>query len=226
MQRTTSERVFEEFCHASGIDCRRIPETDTRTPDYELFLNDVRVVVEVKEMAPNDAERESDRVVKERGYGVASSETPCARVRKKIADSSGQIKARTEGTHPSILVLFDKGRIARHLDPYQIQVAMYGLEQIYLAVPPIGEGSPYKVGAGHGPKRKMTDQHNTSISAVGALVMTAPAQTELHVYHNRFAHIPLDPALLGRPGVAQFQIAESTTGRASEWRELPIDQEP
>ena len=226
MRRTTSERVFEEFCDRCGIDCQPVAETDTRTPDYELSLEGIRIVVEVKEMAPNQAERESDRLLKERGYGEGSPETPGARARKKIADSSAQIKARTEGKHPSILVLFDRGRIARHLDPYQIKVAMYGLEQIYLAVPRIGEGAPYAIGAGHGPKRKMTEQHNTSISAIGALVMTAPSKTELHVYHNAFAHVPLSPALIDRPGVAQFEIGESTTGRASEWRELPVDQDP
>ena len=94
-----------------------------------------------------------------------------------------------------------------------------GLEQIYLAVPPIGAGSPYATGIGHGPKRKMTADCNTSISAIGALIMTGPDDFNLHVYHNCFAHVPLDPALLKRHGVAQFEIVEAT-GNASAWREI------
>ena len=103
---------------------------------------------------------------------------------------------------------------------------MYGLEQIYLAVPPIGKGSPYATGVGHGPRRKMTSEHNTSISAIGALFMTGRDETYLHVYHNRFAHVPLEPALLGKHGVAQFEIREATTGGASEWREIVFAHEP
>ena len=102
---------------------------------------------------------------------------------------------------------------------------MYGLEQIYLAVPPIGAGSPYATGIGHGPKRKMTSEHNTSISAIGALFMTGPNETHLHVYHNRFAHVPLKPTLLGNR-VAQFEIGEPTTGGASGWREIVRADEP
>ena len=224
--KTMSEQIFEEFCARRGIVCQRIPEGEGRTPDYELLFGDVRVVVEVKEMTPNKEERESNRLVRERGYGNAISTTPGDRVRKKIADCSAQIKARTGGTHPSMLVVFDSGRVAGHADAYNIRVAMYGLEQIYIAVPPIGTGSPYATGVGHGPKRKMTSDHNTSISAIGALFMTGPDETHLHVYHNCFAQVPLDQSLLARHGVAQFEIGELSGGGASEWREIMFSHEP
>ncbi len=118
-----------------------------------------------------------------------------------------------------MLVVFDRGGVAGHIGPYHIRVAMYGLEQIYIAVPPIGQGSPYATGIGHGPKRKMTADCNTSISAIGALFMTGPDDSNLRVYHNCFAHVPLDPALLKQHGVAQFEIAEAT-GSPSAWREI------
>jgi hypothetical protein len=225
-QKTMSEEVFEDFCARRGIVCHRVPEGEARTPDYELICGDVQIVVEVKEIAANREERESDRVLAERGYGNVLSHTPGERVRKKVADCSPQIKARTVGIHPSILVVFERGRVVGHVDAYNIRVAMYGLEQIYLAVPPIGAGSPYATGIGHGPKRKMTSEHNTSISAIGALFKTGPNETHLHVYHNRFAYVPLQPTLLSSHGVAQFEIGEPTSGGASEWREIILADEP
>jgi hypothetical protein len=214
-----SEQIFETLCTHLGVAWRRVPESSGQTPDYELVLGSTTVFVEVKETAPNAEERESDRLLQERGYGNVTGGTPGDRVRKKIADCSTQIKARTVGTHPSMLVVFDQGRVDRHIDPYQIRVAMYGLEQIYIAVPPIGQGSPYATGVGHGPKRKMTADCNTSISAIGALFMTAPDDAHLHVYHNCFAQVPLDPALLEQHGVAQFKLGEGT-GSASAWLEI------
>jgi len=111
MRKTQSEIVFERFCAMKGIVCLRIPERDTRTPDYKLEVAEERIIVEVKEIAPNKEERESDRLLKLRGYGNVLSHTPGNRVRKKVADCSAQIKARALGEHPSILVVFDRGRV-------------------------------------------------------------------------------------------------------------------
>jgi hypothetical protein len=83
----------------------------------------------VKEILRNDEERESDRLLLKRGYGNAlGGSTPGNRVRKKIADSSPQIKARTQGRYPIILVmcvLCELHQIGGHLDPYNIRVPMY-----------------------------------------------------------------------------------------------------
>lgn len=219
MHKAISEKIFEELCARLGIFWRRVPESNSQTPDYELILDSTTVIVEVKEITANAEERESNRLLEDRSYGNVICGTPGDRVRKKITDCSAQIKARTAGKHPSMLVVFDSGRVAGHVDPYNIRVAMYGLEQIYIAVPLIGAGSPYATGIGHGPKRKMTADCNTSVSAIGALFMTEPDSFKLHVYHNCFAHVPLDPALLKRHGVAQFEIAEATCN-ASAWREI------
>ncbi len=189
MRRTISEQIFEKQCTRLEIVWRRVPESDSRTPDYELVFDATTVVVEVKEITPNAKERESYGIARERGYGNVLGGTPGDRVRKKITECSAQIKARTAEKHPSMLVVFDRGRFGEHIDPYCIRVAMYGLEQIYITVPPIGLGEPHATGIGHGPKRKMTANCNTSISAIGALFMTGPDDIHFHVYHNRFAQI-------------------------------------
>ncbi len=67
------------------------------------------------------------------------------------------------GKYSSLLILFDRGLGFGHLDPYDIRVAMYGLEQVHFALPPVGAGRPYSTGMSYGPKWKMSPQHNTSI---------------------------------------------------------------
>lgn len=219
MVKTQSERLFENYCANARVLCERISEEDSKTPDYELRIHGQRIVVEVKEFSRNEAERESDRLLSERGYGSALSNTPGDRVRKKIADSSAQIKAGTQGIYPSILVLFDRGQVAGHLDPYNIRVAMYGLEQVHIAVPRDTAVSPYVTGISYGPKRKMTEEHNTSISAIGVLFTPGPSEIGLHVYHNKYATVPLDFALLARLGIQQYELEGEVPSNTAKWRE-------
>lgn len=220
MVQTVSEREFEAFCRLRCIPLERITVADTRTPDYEVRLGSDRIVVEVKETSPNPDELESLRLLSERGVGKATGGTPGDRVRKMIRSASGQLKARSRGELPTLLVVFDQGRVAGHVESYHISVAMYGLEQVHLAVPPIGQGQPFITGTSHGPKRKMTETNNTSISAIGALMMSGPTDHHLYVYRNHFAKIPLNPDLLRPFGVKHFDMAISDEGRASKWVEL------
>jgi hypothetical protein len=225
-RRTTSEVQFEAFCQQRGIQLERIPEADTRTPDYQIVIGTERIIVEVKETSPNPEERESNRLLKERGYGNVTGGTPGDRVRKMIGSASPQLKARSNGKLPTMLVVFDQGRVVGHVEGYHVRVAMYGLEQIYIAVPPLGQGQPYATGAGHGPKCKMTETDNTSISAIASLVMTGPSEHFLHVYRNRFAKVPLNPRLLQAYGVEHYDLGVGGQGLASDWVEIRSEGEP
>jgi hypothetical protein len=177
-------------------------------------------VIEVKETSPNRGELESLRLLEQRGVGKVTGGTHGDRVRKMIRSASRQLKARSRGEVPTLLVVFDQGRVAGHVAGYHIRVAMYGLEQVLIAVPPIGQGRPFVTGCSHGPKRKMTKTDNTSISAVDALIMSRPSSHHLYVYRNRFARVPLNPELLRPFGVKHFDIGMSDEGRASAWIEL------
>ena len=223
MKRTISEEQFEAFCRIRNIPLERIPEGASRTPDYQITIGSEQIIVEIKETSPNPEELESDRMLKERGYGNVTGGTPGDRVRKMIRSASGQLKARSKGEFPTLLVVFDKGRVVGHVEGYHIRVAMYGLERIHIAVPPLGQGDPYATGASHGPKRKMTETDNTSISAIGALVMTGPESHILYVYRNRFAKVTLNPRLLQQFGVAHYDLGIGD-GLASDWVEIAGQQ--
>lgn len=228
--KTQSEKWFQDYCAHSGIACKRISEENNKTPDYELTIAGQRIIVEVKETSRNREERESDRFLSQRGYGSVLANTPGNRVRKKITDSSAQIKARTHGIYPSILVLcdlkFSRGQIAGHLDPYNIRVAMYGIEQMHVVVPREPAVGPYVTGMSYGPKRKMTEDCNTSISAIGVLFTPGPDEIALHVYHNRFAAVPLDPRLLTKYGISQFKLEDEIPSSTTKWEEVAVQDTP
>ncbi len=223
MAKTRSETIFENYCHSSGIAYERIQEESSKTPDYYLIIDDQKIIVEVKEIELNKEEQESERILNERGYGNVLSNTPGNRVRKKINNSSKQIKARTEGVYPSILVLYDHGYFIGHLEPYEIRVAMYGLEQFHISVPVDKSIKPYIKDKCYGPKRKMTEDHNTSISAIG--VLTTPKQNEIkfEVYHNKYATVPLITKLLAKYGISQFELEEEVAGKTADWKEVSIN---
>jgi len=220
VNRTLSEYLFERFCDERKIPWTRIAEGETRTPDYDIFPGTTPVVVEVKEIERNPEEIANDKLLEERGCGNAIGGTPGGRIRSKIVSSSGQIKARAQGRDPSMLVIFDDRGEIPNLDSYSIRVAMYGLEQINVAVPPIGQGSPFAIGMSYGPKRKMTPEHNTSISAIAPLITIASDKFVMLVYHNQFAKVPLPPALLAPYGIRQFRLGEAPHGRTANWIEI------
>jgi len=223
--KTQSEKWFEIFCERAELVCQRIAEEVGKTPDYQLTINGKTIIVEVKEITRNKEEQKSDRLLMQRGYGEGYSNTPGDRVRKKIADASAQIKIKSLGIHPSILVLSDIkngcGQITGHTDSYNIMVAMYGLEQILMTVPTNNTFSPFTTGRRYyGPKKKMTENQNTSISAIG--VLSTPKQDDicLYVYHNVYAANPLDTRLISGFGIRQFQLESKELQPAVRWNEI------
>ena len=222
--RPVSELLFEDFCQQGEINWERLEVEELekgvfpKTPDYELRIDDRTIIAEVKEITQNKEERESERLLKERGYGTVLGGTPGARVRKKINDSSPQIRKRTLGRHPGILILYDYGQTAKHLHPYHIMTAMYGLEVVDVAVPADPSSKPYSMGTRFGPGNKMTQDANTSISAIGVLAVTAPSGfIRLDVFHNRCAAVAIDPAVLAHDGITQYQIDIGTR----TWVKIP-----
>jgi hypothetical protein len=211
-----SEILFEKFCANAKIQCLPVPrERNRKTPDYDLAFGALKVVAEVKEIERNEEEKESDRLLELRGYGNAKGGVPGQRVRQKIQSCLPQIKARAQGLHPGMLVLYDQHLGSANIDPYHIRVAMYGLENFVLAVPE--NDLPYVVDKRFGTKRKMTPDANTSISAIAALRRLHTGEVRLYVYHNKYAAIPLFPAVLASYPVPQYRLADATPGTFSQW---------
>jgi len=62
--RTISESLFEQLCAAHGVPCDPIPTGAGRTPDYLIQPGGVRVTCEVKQIDPNDADREELQTIR------------------------------------------------------------------------------------------------------------------------------------------------------------------
>ncbi len=189
-ERTWSEQLFERYCQDKGIPFERIPEAETKTPDYRLKVANVEIVVEVKECG----------CIPEPGKDGADE--PGKQVRQKITDAGKQIRAYAKSKYPAMLVLYDfEGRLLYRDD---IKVAMYGAYTVRRTVPrqydPSISGRAERM---HGGGRKMTKDTNTSISAVAALWMNSPTDIQLHVCHNEHAAVPIEPSILKQYGIPQ-----------------------
>lgn len=216
MTKTTSETLFEKYCDSRGIRWKTVAVGSTRTPDYDIFLRRFKIVTEVKEISQNQIERRAAEDLKKNKYTVVST-VPGDRVRGKISDAVPQIRARSKGRFPGLLVLFGNGFSAGHIDPYQIRVAMYGFETIVIAVPNDMSVSPYATGEKFGRKRKVSPVHNTSLSAIATLTAPAKDKLELSIFHNNYAAVPLDHSLFAHYGVPQYKLGEAYPGVIAQW---------
>ena len=124
-KRPVSELLFEACCEKVQIGCRRIPEQDVKTPDYEISIGGQTIFAEVKELKEDWKP------------GVVKSETVGNRIRRKIDQCGQQLKPRTAEQHPGMLVLYREGG-CNYFDVH-LQAAMYGTTVVEIAIPGNGQ---------------------------------------------------------------------------------------
>ena len=225
-RQTVSEKLFEDFCADIGISLESIaPESDEgqKTPDYTMEASGNLIVVEVKQFDPNPEDRRLFRALSEQGTTGTITSVPGHRVRGKISDAMPQLKARSKGKLPALLVLYNNVKlIEQRVDPIDIKTAMYGLEVVEVSVPK--DPADRRIFAQHkfGGGRKVSDQYNTSLSAVGTLFETAQS-IRLDIFHNDFAANSVDPAWLRSSSIRHFRLGtEMARGGLREWVEVPL----
>jgi hypothetical protein len=222
--KTASELLFERFCADQGLLLTQVPTQSDRarkTPDYEINAAGHRIVVEVKQIDPNPEDRRQFRLLRERGETDTITSEPGHRVRGKISDAMPQLKMRSKGRVPAMLVLYNNVKlIEERIDPVDIRTAMYGLEIVEIRVPT--DPNDRRISARHrfGGKRKVSQKHNTSLSAVASMY-EGSVSARLDVYHNDFAANPIAPDWLRNDAVRHFKLADHVgRGGLSEWIEL------
>ncbi|MCS3748074.1 hypothetical protein FHY18_003702 [Xanthomonas arboricola] len=177
MQRTTSEQLFETFCAHHRLDCQRIAETSSRTPDYHVWLGSTLVAVEIKQI-------ESDRGIDPDGVW---SRTIGWHVRQKIVEARGQLRAAASVGMPTVLLIYNT------VDPFQLFgteqhdffSAMYG--ELTVRIDTCGNAASDLF---HGRNATLRENANTSFSGVGHLRATRSG-AEVIIYENVFAAHPL-----------------------------------
>lgn len=221
---TKSEKLFEQACKATGIACRRVRTANTpgnRRPDYKVRLPRCGAFIEIKEITPNEQDRQRKAALNA-GEMFLSIDVPGARLRGGLREASDQLKRTSRLGAPTAVAFFDMAHGFAYTDPYHVMTAMFGLEAVVIAVPRHHSAQPYTVGMKSGGKATLTDEHNTSISAV--IVMCAPSPNEaaaplLFVYHNHYARIPCEPEALRGFVAAQYRLAQLDDGKKT-WVEI------
>ncbi|MGA8612962.1 MAG: hypothetical protein WB760_14945 [Xanthobacteraceae bacterium] len=216
---TLGETLFEQACAATGIRYRRFRVAKVaghKRPDYKVNIPDCGAIVEVKELVPNAQER---RAAAELAAGrmVGGTQTPGARLRRPIRSANEQLQQASLRGIPAAVAIFDTMFSLSYTDPYNVKVAMYGLDAIIMALP--DAGAPYRIGMKSAGKEVLTEKHNTSISAVVIIRGFPPSFDRvplLFVYHNHFARVPLDPARLRSHVCEQFALGRADDG-ATGW---------
>ena len=213
--------VFQFLCEAKGIPFQKIAHEAGKTPDYYIHIAGKRIVIEIKQFDADSKEGEIFRnTSKHLGKIHTFPFTPGDAVRRKINKAGPQIRKKTGGTVPSILILYNRRLLYNPANDYEIRVGMYGFDSIVLAVPDDMSIAPHEVDRKFGGSRKMTETYNTSISAVGVLGHDKVGSTQLVVYHNGYSANPLSPDLLQVLASRQFVLEAKKCGQIQSWQEV------
>lgn len=93
---TESEIKFEQFRSARNIPFERIDTGHSATPDYDIFVNDQKIVVEVKELDVNEEEKKILQKIATQRTLVWGSDRVGDRIRYKIDDAKRQLERRAK----------------------------------------------------------------------------------------------------------------------------------
>lgn len=217
--KTTSERVFEQACAATGISYRRLHVgrgTGHQRPDYKIAIAGCQAVIEVKEIQKNARDRQ-EAAEMDAGRGVRSRAEPGDRLRKAIRSAGDQLRRFSVRGFPTAVAMFDATFSLWLTDPYNVKTAMYGLDAITIALP--HKGQPYRIGMKRAGKAVLTPEHNTSVSAV-IIIRVLPASEVpaplLLVYHNIYARVPFNADRIRSHVYLQYCLKLADDG-ASDW---------
>ena len=219
---TRSEQLFERFCQTRGVICRRIPEGKTKTPDYELTISSVGILVEVKQLDENDEDRRVNEAFS-RGEGTPGGECPSGRVRHQIAEAYTQLKACYRSGLATGAVLYNNAGFLNYIDEWTVITAMFGDYGYQFGIPAPAGGPIVTLGAGFMGGRKVTRNTCRVLSFVAVLKETVLDGLVLEAYHNPFASVRVEPSVLSRVATEQFVHADPHTGKWVHWQPARLE---
>jgi hypothetical protein len=223
---TYSESLFQELCTLHGVQCTRLSASqDHRQADYDLLIAGQRIVAEVKQAEPNDADRAFSNALTTKGhaFGRCNPDDKAGRVRNHIATSRGQFRAylRSNPGIPAILVIFDNTE-SGYDDPYTVQTAMCGWEQAVIST---AGNRPVIVERGFAPRNNSAIRHdkNRHLSALVTMHefddFHPPHERKLGLrfYHNEYADVPFPPKLWEGPEISHLRLGPKEPGQFQDW---------
>jgi hypothetical protein len=214
MEKTRSEYVFEQFCQENSLRFVLVErDNDSKTPDYDVFPQEHCVIIEIKELQANDDDAAAWAEAKANGIAAAFAD-PRKRIRQKIGVAVKQLRRRSGGLHPTVLVLFDNGTFGG-IDATDIKNAMYGDETVVLMR---SDGGDISLRPRLGGGRKCTANDNQSLSAVALLSTSWEGAASLSIFHNVFAGCPLPHSWFTGALCRQYSIDLSCETGLPQWQ--------
>ncbi len=139
----------------------------------------------------------------ERGGTIGNS------IRNKIKKGNKQLREKTQGRKPGLIVLFNN-TMFDHVSPYKLMVAMHGLEEYKIDIETLTLSDRRL-----GPKKALTDKDNTSTSAIMILHHYGENTFNAQLFHNKHAACPLHKSLFKDINLKQFIMSSEQA-----WKKL------
>jgi hypothetical protein len=223
--KTISEHLFERFCQEKSINFRRLDVSnlpDIKTPDYEIFTSGGSIIVEVKQLDPNEEDKRLyNQLLNEDDVDVRR-QVPGSRIRGKISDAMPQLKIAAKEGKPALIALYSNLILdAKQIDPYDVLTAMYGLETATIIVPPHASKKPYLKHVKFGGKKKVAPEFNTTLSAILTLYEDwGSHELFASIFHNVYAAHGLDPNVIRGLKIRHFSLPTKDGKIFKEWIEI------
>ncbi|MCX5904275.1 MAG: hypothetical protein NTV89_12580, partial [Proteobacteria bacterium] len=219
---TKSEQLFERLCETRGIAWRRIPEGETKTPDYEITISSVDVLVEVKQLDENDEDRRVN-AASLRDEDTPGMECPSERIRHQIAEAYIQLKSCYRAGLATGVVLYNNAGFLNYIDGWTVTKAMFGDYGYRFGMPAPSGGAIVPLGAGFMGKRKVSRNTCRALGFVAVLKETSQYGLGLEVYHNPFAAVRLEPSRLSQLATDQFIHTNPHDSNYVRWQPTRIE---
>jgi len=204
---TQSELLFESILTNNDIAYKKIPEKSSRTPDYQVYLNNDVTYWEIKELTKNPEEQHIQALIDQDKHDIYTINS--LRVTNCIKSACGQFKEFGATNHPCVIVLYDAREFSvKDFTLYQyIQSAMLGIPEYRIN----NDGKKVEINRSHG----LLTNRKRYISAIA--IMT-DNKHGLHFFHNPNA----EESLKRNPILLQFKnhffAFKESTGIV--WRKL------
>ncbi|EGR2831429.1 hypothetical protein O1D87_000068 [Vibrio cholerae] len=186
-----------------GISLNKITESHVKTPDFEARFNGRRLLVEVKEIRENPAEKEVLNCFSESNLVSMSVKLDGKRFQKALSEANCQLKSYSNTNDFCIVAIEDVRNFAvRSESPtFELHQAMFGEYISWLNV----NDRTVCIDA-HGKSRALSYEKNTSIScAVLVLGNKYHSQISAVCIHNKFARNPFPEGVFAKAGYREYR---------------------
>lgn len=177
---TTSERILTSLLEQVNVNFKKIPESDIKTPDFELKFTDHTSYWEVKELIENPAEKQILSQIKDNSLQIYKINSE--RVWSSIKTAAKQLKNYGESTASRVIVLCDNRDFATmdFMFIQRIQEAILGSAEYFVH----GDGTFEEIKRHDG----LFTNRMQYISAVAVLAINTG---KIQFFHNPNAQISL-----------------------------------